>query len=88
MIIVKERKVVSSMMKKVYDFLLTINVWCLVLGAILTVVNSPVGSFVFLYTCVIGMLDAVKFHKNFNGMIINGTLGAMNLYYCICTLMG
>ena len=66
-------------MLKIYDFLLTINVWFLVLGAILTVLNISAGSFVFLYTCVIGMIDSVKFHKNFNGIIINGTLGAMNL---------
>lgn len=74
------------MMKKFYNFLLTVNVWFLILGAILTVVNCPVGSFVFLYTCVIGMIDSVKFNKNFNGIIINGTLGAMNLYYCIGTI--
>ena len=73
------------MMKKVYNFLLTINVWFLVLGAVLTVTNSVFGSFVFLYTCVIGMIDAVK-TNNFNGKIINGTLGGMNLYYCILTI--
>lgn len=73
-------------MKKIYNFLLIINVWFLVLGAILTALNSPIGSFVFLYTCVIGMIDSVKFNKNFNGIIINGTLGAMNLYYSILTI--
>lgn len=73
-------------MKKIYNFLLIVNVWFLVLGAILTILNSPVGSFVFLYTCVIGMIDSVKFNKNFNGIIINGTLGAMNLYYSILTI--
>lgn len=74
------------MMKKVYNFLLTINVWFLVLGAVLTVTNSAFGSFVFLYTCVIGMIDAVK-TSNFNGKIVNGTLGGMNLYYCIVTIV-
>jgi len=74
------------MMTKVYNFLLTINVWFLVLGALLTVTNIPAGSFVFLYTCIIGMIDAVK-SKSFNGKIINGTLGAMNLYYCIMTII-
>ena len=74
------------MKAKVYEFLLTVNVWFLVLGAVLTVTNSPIGSFVFLYTCVIGMADAVK-TKSFNGKVINGTLGGMNLYYCICTII-
>lgn len=74
-------------MKKFYNFLLTINVWFLVLGAILTVMNCSAGSFIFLYTCIIGMIDSVKFNKNFNGIIINGTLGAMNFYYCVTTLM-
>lgn len=73
-------------MKKFYDVLVTINVWFLVLGAILTVVNSPVGSFVFLYTCVIGMIDAVK-TNSFNGKVVNGALGAMNLYYSILTII-
>lgn len=73
-------------MKKLYNTLVDWNVWFLVLGAILTVLNSPVGSFVFLYTCVIGMIDAIK-GNFFNGKIINGTLGAMNLYYSIVTIV-
>lgn len=73
-------------MKKFYNVLLTINVWFLVLGAILTVINCPVGSFVFLYTCIIGMIDSVK-SKVFNGIIINGTLGAMNTYYSVLTII-
>lgn len=75
-----------TVMKKIYNFLLTINVWFLVLGAILTVVNSPLGSFVFLYTCIIGMIDAVK-TNNFNGKVVNGALGGMNIYYCVVTIM-
>ena len=73
-------------MKKVYEFLLTINVWLLVLGAILTVLNCPVGSFVFLETCIVGFIDAY-INKSFNGKIINGTLGAMNLYYSAVTII-
>lgn len=73
-------------MKKVYDFLLAINVWLLVLGAILTVLNCPVGSFVFLETCIVGFIDSCK-NSSFNGKIINGTLGAMNLYYSIVTIV-
>ena len=74
-------------MKKVYDFLLAVNIWFLCLGAILTVINCPIGSFVFLYTCIIGMIDSTVFNKNFNGIVVNGALGAMNLYYCICTVI-
>lgn len=73
-------------MKKVYNFLLAINVWLLVLGAILTVLNCPVGSFVFLETCIVGFIDAYT-NKSFNGKIINGTLGAMNLYYSAVTII-
>lgn len=73
-------------MKKVYDFLLKINVWLLVLGAVLTVTNCPLGSFVFLETCVIGSIDAWQ-NNSFNGKIINGALGAMNLYYSIVTIV-
>lgn len=73
-------------MKKAYNFLLSINVWLLVLGAILTVLNCPVGSFVFLETCIVGFIDAYT-NKSFNGKIINGTLGAMNLYYSAVTII-
>lgn len=73
-------------MKKVYNFLLSINVWLLALGAILTVLNCPVGSFVFLETCIVGFIDAYT-NKSFNGKIINGTLGAMNLYYSAVTII-
>lgn len=73
-------------MKKVYELLLSINVWLLVLGAILTVLNCPVGSFVFFETCVIGFIDSCK-NGSSNGKIINGTLGAMNLYYSAVTIM-
>lgn len=73
-------------MKKIYNFFLTVNIWFLVLGAILTVLNSPIGSFVFLWTCIIGMIDSTVFNKNFNGIVVNGSLGAMNLYYSICTI--
>lgn len=73
-------------MKKVYNFLLSINVWLLVLGAILTVLNCPVGSFVFLETCIIGFIDSYK-NNSFNGKVINGALGAMNLYYSAVTII-
>ena len=35
--------------------LIKINAWVLVLGAILTITNNPLGSFVFFCTCVIGL---------------------------------
>ena len=58
------------MIKKIYDFLLTVNCYFLVLAAILTVVNSPYGSPVFMYTSIIGLIDAIK-SKSQNGIIIN-----------------
>ncbi len=62
--------------------LIAINAWVLILGACLTVAGSPIGSFVFLYTCIIGLIDGIK-EKNFNAILINGALGGMNTYYVI-----
>ena len=70
------------MVKKIYDFLLTVNCYFLVLAAILTVVNSPYGSPVFIYTSVIGLIDAIK-NKSQSGIIINCTFLAMNTYFTI-----
>ena len=70
------------MIKKIYDFLLTINCYFLVLAAILTAVNSPYGSSVFIYTSIIGLIDAIK-SKTQNGVIVNCTFLAMNTYFTI-----
>ena len=67
--------------------LIKINAWILVLGAILTITDNPLGSFVFFYTCVIGLIDGIKQH-NFNSILVNSTLGAMNTYYIIIFLNG
>ena len=67
--------------------LVAINAWVLVLGACLTIAESPIGSFVFLYTCAIGLIDGIK-KKNFNAILINGALGGMNTYYVIKFLIG
>jgi hypothetical protein len=66
--------------------LIAINAWVLILGACLTVAGSPIGSFVFLYTCVIGLIDGIK-EKNFNAILINGALGGMNTYYVIVFIL-
>ena len=70
------------MIKKIYNFLLTTNCYFLVLAAILTVVNSPYGSSVFVYTSIIGLIDAIK-NKSQSGIIINCTFLAMNTYFTI-----
>lgn len=70
------------MVKKIYNFLLTVNCYFLVLAAILTVVNSPYGSLVFIYTSIIGLIDAIK-NKSQSGIIINCTFLAMNTYFTI-----
>ena len=62
--------------------LIAINAWVLILGACFTVAGSPIGSFIFLYTCVIGLIDGIR-EKNFNAILINGALGGMNTYYVI-----
>ena len=65
--------------------LIKINAWILVLGAILTITNNPLGSFVFFYACVIGLIDGIKQH-NFNSILVNSALGAMNTYYIVVFL--
>ena len=65
--------------------LIKINAWVLVLGAILTITNNPLGSFIFFYTCVIGLIDGIK-QNNFNSILVNSTLEAMNTYYIIIFL--
>lgn len=65
--------------------LIKINAWILVLGAILTITNNPLGPFVFFYTCVIGLIDGIK-QNNFNSILVNSSLGAMNTYYIIIFL--
>lgn len=65
--------------------LIKINAWVLVLGAILTITNNPLGSFIFFYTCIIGLIDGIK-QRNFNSILVNSTLGAMNTYYIIIFL--
>ena len=49
--------------------LIKINAWILVLGAILTITNNPLGPFVFFYTCVIGLIDGIK-QNNFNSILL------------------
>ena len=67
--------------------LIKINAWILVLGAILTITNNPLGSFVFFYTCVIGLIDGIK-QGSLNSILVNSALGAMNTYYIIIFLNG
>ena len=67
--------------------LIKINAWILVLGAILTITNNPLGPFVFFYTCVIVLIDGIK-QGSFNSILVNSALGAMNTYYIIIFLNG
>ena len=67
--------------------LVMINSWVLVVAACFCATGSIIGSFLFLYTCVIGLIDGIK-HKNFDGVLINGALGGMNTYFVIKFLIG
>lgn len=71
------------MMKtKIYNTIISVNTIILVLAAIFTVVGSPAGSFLFVYTSTIGFIDSMK-NKNAHGLVINGTFLAMNLYFVV-----
>ena len=65
--------------------LIKINAWILDLGAILTIINNPLGPFVFFYTGVNGLIDGIK-QNNFNSILVNSALGALNTYYIIIFL--
>lgn len=70
------------MKEKIYNTIISVNTIVLVLAAIFTVVGSPAGSFLFVYTSTIGFIDSIK-NKNAYGLVINGTFLAMNLYFVI-----
>ena len=71
-------------MKKIFKVLEVINVWFMVLGALLTIYNSAFGTFVFLYSCIIGFVSSIK-HRNKEGIIINSAFGIMNVYFSVLT---
>lgn len=71
-----------KVVKKSYDFLLLINTIFLVFAAILTATGNYWGSAVFVYTQIIGLIDAIS-NKQKNGIIICSTFLAMNLYFLI-----
>lgn len=73
------------MKTKIYNTIISINTIVLVLAAIFTVVGSPAGSFLFVYTSTVGFIDSLK-NKNAHGLVINGTFLAMNLYFVITFL--
>jgi hypothetical protein len=75
------------MKEKIYNIIMELNCYFCVLAAILTVTNSPIGSFVFVYTSTVGLVDSIK-NKIRSGIIINSTFLAMNTYFSILTIIG
>ena len=73
------------MKTKIYNFIQNINCFLLVLAAIFTVTKSSLGSLLFVYTSTVGLMDAIK-TKSWQGMIINSTFLAMNVYFTILTI--
>lgn len=73
------------MKEKIYNTIISVNTIVLVLAAIFTVIGSPAGSFLFVYTSTVGFIDSMK-NKNAHGLVINGTFLAMNLYFVITFL--
>lgn len=74
------------MKEKIYNFIVEINCYFLVLAAILTVTNSNWGSPLFVYTSIVGLVDSIK-NKVRSGIIINSTFAAMNSYFTILTII-
>lgn len=74
------------MKEKIYNFIMEINCYFLVLAAILTVTNSNWGSPLFVYTSIVGLVDSIK-NKVRSGIIINSTFAAMNSYFTILTII-
>ena len=75
------------MKEKIYSVVMELNCYFCVLAAILTVTNSSFGSFVFVYTSTVGLVDSIK-NKVRSGIIINSTFLAMNTYFSILTIAG
>lgn len=75
------------MKEKIYNIIMELNCYFCILAAILTVTNSPIGSFVFVYTSTVGLVDSIK-NKVRSGIIINSTFLAMNTYFSILTIIG
>lgn len=73
------------MKTKIYNFIQNINCFFLVLAAIFTVTKSPFGSPLFVYTSTVGLIDAIK-TKSWQGIIINSTFLAMNVYFTFLTI--
>lgn len=75
----------KKIIQATWQFLLSINTTILILAAICTVAHKPLGSFLFCWASMIGLIDSLA-HKQKNGAIINSTFLAMNIYFCICYL--
>lgn len=74
------------MKEKIYNIIMELNCYFLVLAAILTVTNSIWGSPLFVYTSIVGLVDSIK-NKVRSGIIINSTFAAMNSYFTILTII-
>ena len=74
------------MKTKIYNLIQNLNCFFLVLAAIFTVTESPFGSPLFVYTSTVGLIDAIKKNKSWQGTIINSTFLAMNFYFTILTI--
>lgn len=72
----------KKFVKKVYGVMLKLNCYFLVLAAICMAVGSKAGSPLFIYTSVVGLIDAIS-NKSKNGIIVNSTFAAMNTYFTI-----
>lgn len=83
---IKVQKETKEMKTKIYNLIQNLNCFFLVLAAIFTVTKSPFGSLLFIYTSIVGLIDAIK-NKSWQGTIINSTFLAMNFYFTTLTIL-
>lgn len=67
---------------RAWEKVVQINTIALVLAAVCCGANYWAGSFLFVYTSIIGFIDSIKV-KNTHGMIINAAFLALNLFNSI-----
>jgi hypothetical protein len=71
----------------VWEKIVKANTYILCVAAVLCGLGHWLGSFVFMYTSTIGVIDSRK-HKSFDGTLINLAFLLLNLFFSTQTICG